>query len=151
MYFKACGCISIYFWETFQEIISVAHYCYQWFFFVHLFIFLVTFSCTVKRSNNLQAQKEKTQVHGRGPRWTAATTYTYPGSLKINLGLVLWIRCFKINTFLSRRKGSTVVDYTIEADTLPETERQALEEGIFTQLAESYPMIYQSKSVHFHL
>ncbi|XP_016886288.1 adhesion G protein-coupled receptor F5-like isoform X2 [Cynoglossus semilaevis] len=56
------------------------------------------------------------------------------------------IKTFKSAKIVQFRKGSTVVDYTIEADTLPETERQALEEGIFTQLAESYPMIYQSST-----
>ncbi|XP_051265344.1 adhesion G protein-coupled receptor F5 isoform X8 [Dicentrarchus labrax] len=47
-------------------------------------------------------------------------------------------------TLIRFRSGSTIADYTIRATSLPEAEIKAVQTGIFTQLADIYPMIFDS-------
>ncbi|XP_051265384.1 adhesion G protein-coupled receptor F5 isoform X44 [Dicentrarchus labrax] len=47
-------------------------------------------------------------------------------------------------TLIRFRSGSTIADYTIRATSLPEAEIKAVQTGIFSQLADIYPMIFDS-------
>ncbi|XP_070782405.1 adhesion G protein-coupled receptor F4-like, partial [Enoplosus armatus] len=52
---------------------------------------------------------------------------------------ILTLQTVKLNEF---RSGSTIADYTIRATSFQETEIEAVKTGIFKQLAEKYPMLY---------
>ncbi|KAG7467638.1 adhesion G protein-coupled receptor F5-like [Solea senegalensis] len=56
------------------------------------------------------------------------------------------IETFKSATITSFTEGSTIVEYTVRASSFGKGELQALESGIFTDLANTYSMIYQSST-----
>ncbi|XP_058469965.1 adhesion G protein-coupled receptor F5-like isoform X5 [Solea solea] len=69
-----------------------------------------------------------------------------------NVNNIIQAKCKEtIETFISAtitsfKKGSTIVEYTVRASSFGKGELQALKSGIFTELAKTYSMIYQSST-----
>lgn len=49
--------------------------------------------------------------------------------------------------FLHYRAGSTIADYSVRAPAFNNAEIENVKTGIFADLGEKYPMIYESKTV----
>lgn len=51
------------------------------------------------------------------------------------------------DSFLHYRSGSTIVDYTVAASAFNNAEINAVKSGIFGDLRDTYPIIFDSKTI----